>query len=116
MYGVTEFVVNSHPVAQPSAISVKDPDRWATMFDTDRKTSAGVSVNHRTTIGYPPFWRGVNLLANGVGGLPVDVYRRTGDDRRVANTHPASGRQLIHQHIRKSGFGDTLHGSVVVSE
>lgn len=90
-YGVSELVVNASPVSQPQAISLRDGDRWQTTFGSSRTTSSSAVVDHRTTIGYPPFWRGVNLLANGVAGLPLDVFRRVKDDRQLAPRHPAYG-------------------------
>lgn len=74
---------------QPTAVSARDAAQWHHMFSTNTTTSAGVRVTHRSVIGYPPFWRGVNLLANSVAGLPLNVYERDGDDRQIATRHPA---------------------------
>lgn len=88
-YGVSEIVVNGLPARQPDAISLRDAERWHTTFGNTRVTSSSAVVDHKSTIGYPPFWRGVNLLANGVAGLPLDVFKRQGDDRTVATRHAA---------------------------
>lgn len=88
MYGVSDVIVNPSP-AQPHAVSLRDHDRWFELFGNSRQASSGVKITHRSVIGYPPFWRGVNLLANGVAGLPLDVFRRDGEDRVVAGDHPA---------------------------
>lgn len=86
-YGVT---VMANPVpAQPEAVNLRDADQWRTLFGSGRESSSGLKVNHKNVIGYPPFWRGVNLLSNGVSCLPVDVFRRRGDDRDVDRNHPA---------------------------
>jgi len=88
-YGCSEIVVQSTQVSQPSALSPRDADAWNTSFNTGRTTTAGIKFNHRNAIGSPPFWRGVNLIANGVAGLPVDVFKRDGDDKEVAKQHSA---------------------------
>lgn len=53
------------------------------------KTAAGVDVDERKVLGYPAFFRGVNLLANGVGKLPLNVYRYTRDGKTKAKEHAA---------------------------
>jgi len=75
--------------SQPLALSLRDADQWHTTFGSGRESTAGVKVNHKSVMGYPAFWRGVNLLANGVAGLPVDVFKRTGEDREIDHKHPA---------------------------
>lgn len=109
-YGVTELVVNSRPVEQPSAINLKDGDRWNAVFGGNSKTKSGVKITHKSVIGYPPFWRGVNLLANSVAGLPIDVFRRTGDDRVVAKTHPAQKllKRSVNPILRSRKFRKTM--------
>ena len=119
MYGVTEIIANPTPVeyagsaisaAQPRNVSPLDAEQWHTMFETGGTASSGVKVDHKTTIGYPPFWRGVNLIANAVSGLPCDVFRRDGDDRTIATSHPA--QKLIKRRasdvVRADTFRQTL--------
>ena len=114
-FGCT-IAVAALPQEQPQAINLRDADRWNTVFQSGRESTAGVRVNHKSVIGYPAFWRGVNLLANGVSGLPVDVYKRSGDDREIDRAHPA--QKLIKrqaspiQHARK--FQKTLQGHSLV--
>ena len=114
-YGVSEWVVNPVPAAPPQAINLRDGETWRNIFGGG-KTSSGVNVDHKTTIGYPPFWRGVNLLANGVSGLPVNVYRRTGDDREVAKTHPAHRmvKYRASSIMRASKFRKTMQGHALL--
>jgi HK97 family phage portal protein len=53
-------------------------------------TDAGVSVTHRSALGYPPLWRATNLIANAVGKLPLYAYKRgEQDSRERAKTHAA---------------------------
>lgn len=115
-YGCT-IAVAALPQEQPQAINLRDADRWNSVFETGAKSTAGVKVNHKSVVGYPAFWRGVNLLANGVSGLPIDVFRREGDeDRVIAKQHPA--QKLIKrlaspiQHARQ--FQKTLQGHALI--
>ena len=90
-YGVSEFVVQSSQVSQPQAISLRDADAWNTVFSSGRTGTAGVKVTPKTLMGCPAFWRGVNLIANGVC-LPLDVFKRTTNNgREVDDIHPAQG-------------------------
>lgn len=115
-HGVSEFVVSALPIQQPSLVAPNESDRWNMMFNSGNQALSGVKVNHRSTIGYPPFWRGVNLLANSVAGLPLDVFRRSGDDRVVATAHPA--QKLIKRSaspiLRARKFRKTLMGHALL--
>ena len=54
------------------------------------ESDSGVRVTRRSVIGFPPMWRGVNLLSSDVAKLPCRIYRKidpTGKERDVA--HPA---------------------------
>lgn len=115
-YGLTEIVVNATPIQQPQAISLRDADQWHTVMGGTSETTSGVKVNHKSTIGYPPFWRGVNLLANGVAGLPIDVFRREDDDRVVATSHPAQKliKRLASPILRARKFRKTLQGHALL--
>jgi len=82
--GVTEIVVSPGVVSatgpgiasvEPQALSLLDADQWHQAFGTTSSTLSGVKVNHKSVIGYPAMWRGINLLANSVGGMPLDIYR-----------------------------------------
>lgn len=88
-YGVSEFVVNAHPVqANVGALTRGWHSMWA---GGARDTDAGVQVNESSMMGYAPFWRAVNLIANDVAGMPCDVFRRQRDGgKKYAKTHPAA--------------------------
>lgn len=60
------------------------------MFGLGRGTAAGVAVDEEKAVGYPPFWRGVNIICNGVAKPGVAVYRRlSNDEREKDRRHPA---------------------------
>jgi HK97 family phage portal protein len=52
-------------------------------------TSDRVAVTARTVAGYPPVSKAIQLIAGDVAKLPLNVYRRVGEDREKASDHPA---------------------------
>jgi HK97 family phage portal protein len=55
------------------------------------ESSSGAAVTPRSTLGFPPMWRAINLLSADVGKLPIVVYEREedGDGKEKATEHPA---------------------------
>lgn len=87
-YGVTQYVVNAIPVVE----NATDSDRgWSGIGDTMYRADAGVDVSERTSLGYAPFWRAVNIIANSVKGMPCDIFRRQRDGgKKYDKRHPAA--------------------------
>lgn len=83
-YGVTQFVVNATPVNR------SEDHLWNPMPMTNGgQSSAGVKINQRSVLGYPPLWRAINLISSSVAGLPCDVFRRQRDGgKKVDMRHP----------------------------
>lgn len=52
------------------------------------KTKAGVNVTPDKALRVDAMWSAVNLLASTVAGLPVDVFRGTGTDKRTVSPAP----------------------------
>lgn len=78
------------PVPAVQNVSLLDSQRWNTVFQNNGTANSGVSVNHKSAIGYPPLWRAISLLSNDVAGLPLDVYKRTENNgREIARNHSA---------------------------
>lgn len=68
---------------------LSDPDATA-YFSGGGRTLAGVHVNSRSALGYPAFFRGVSLVANVVGKLPLLVRKVQKDGgTEVDKSHPA---------------------------
>lgn len=87
-YGVTQVVVNALPVE--SALHVAEQG-WHTLSDRGYESDAGVHVSEKSVLGYAPFWRAVNVIANSIKGLPLDVFRRQADGgKEYDKTHPAA--------------------------
>jgi phage portal protein BeeE len=84
-YGVSQYVVNAVPVGR------NEDHLWNPMpLSTSLASSAGVQINERSVLGYPPLWRAINLISSSVAGLPCDCFRRqrTGG-KKVDMRHPA---------------------------
>lgn len=73
------------------ATSLSDPAEW--MYEAfGARNAAGVSVNAKSALGVSCVWRAINIIANKVGALPLDIYRKgedLGNDRRKDDRHPA---------------------------
>ena len=75
-----QWIVGTHP---------RDPV-LAEILGLQTPGPSGVNVNRVSVIGYPPVWRGVNLISRDVGKLPLFVYKRlTGGGKERAPEHPA---------------------------
>ena len=73
-YGVTEYVVNASPLENPR-VSITDPQVWEAYFGQST-SSAGIEVNLRSVMGYPPVYRAVSLIAAKCAGTPLQVIER----------------------------------------
>lgn len=84
-YGVSQYVVNAVPVGR------NEDHLWHPMpLASSVVSSAGVQINQRTVLGYPPLWRAINLISSSVAGLPCDCFRRQkGGGKKVDMRHPA---------------------------
>lgn len=64
-------------------------------FGGGAAASSGVVVTPETAMSCPPVYSAVRLVANTVGTLPLDLFRRTGpDSRERATDHPL--HELLH--------------------
>jgi len=50
---------------------------------------SGVRVTSRRALGYPAYWRCVNLISGHVARLPLSVYRYRGNAKFIDESHPA---------------------------
>lgn len=103
-------------------LSLTDPEAWEEAGLLTRSMS-GVRVTPKRAIGYPPLWRGINLIANCARKLRPYVYRVTEDGserdkshvvypllRRKANRFIKAGilRQVLTYHAVLFGNGYAL--------
>lgn len=75
------------------AMSLDDPRTWDDVLGGS-ETETGIRVTPRKAIGYPPLWRGINLISADVAKLPLKVYQRDGDNGRSVATKHAAYRLL----------------------
>ncbi|MGV3486856.1 MAG: phage portal protein [Planctomycetaceae bacterium] len=68
-------------------------DIFASIFGGDGSTGQ-LPVTAKSTLGYPPVCKAVNMIADDIAKLPINVYRRIGEDRVKAPEHRA--HQLIN--------------------
>ncbi len=66
----------------------------AAVFEDAFTVSAGEPVNRETALSVPAVWAAINVLSSTIAALPLNVYRKSGDDReRLSNT---AIQKLLH--------------------
>lgn len=111
-YGVTVY---SNPT--PVITARSDDHLWrGVTFGGGRETNAGVRVTDKKAMGYPPFWRAVNLIASKVAGLPLDCFRRDRKgNKKVDLRHPAQKlmNKRVSTYMSAYQFRETMTGLAV---
>src|SRR5262245_66635404 len=59
-------------------------------------TSSGANVTEYTALNFSAYWRGVNLIADSVGSLPLFLYRRLPEGGKERFTRSNRIYRLIH--------------------
>jgi HK97 family phage portal protein len=67
--------------------TLKEPEWWRQAMNAKPVTS-GVPVNEDTAMQVSAVYACVRILAETIASLPVRVYERNGDSKRVATSHP----------------------------
>jgi len=67
-------------------------------------TSSGMNINEKTAMRSVTVWRCVNLIANTIAALPLNVYKRTKEGRIAAPEHPLYKKLHAEPNIRHSSF------------
>lgn len=82
--------------AETKAVTVS-PELWGAFYGASGVKS-GVSVTSDTALQVTAFWRAINVIADGIRQLPVEIYRRRPDGRGAepAVDHPLYDL-LLHQ-------------------
>lgn len=55
---------------------------------TTTGTDSGVRVTRDTILGHPAVWSSIRRISSTIGMLPLDIYRRDGEDETLDNAHP----------------------------
>lgn len=80
------------------------------------ESSSGVAVTIESALGIPAVWAAVNFISGTIAGLPLNVYRRRGDDRsRLSGglqniLHDAVNDEVSSFQWRKHAFEQVLTG------
>jgi len=70
------------------SVSLQDPDAWEEAGWTTG-TESGESVGVDKALTYSPVWQAVGMISGDVSKLPLDVFKRDGEERSVDRSHPA---------------------------
>lgn len=57
----------------------------SSVFEDVPAESAGETVNRETALSVPAVWAAINVLSSTIAALPLNVYRRDGEDRQRVN-------------------------------
>lgn len=63
-----------------------DTDAWAGIFGSS--APAGVNVNHQSMLTISAVWACTRLISETIATLPLSIYERTSDGKRLAPQHP----------------------------
>lgn len=65
-------------ILENPANDLNDEKTWERVIGSER-SDAGVRVTPTLALSQPALWRGINILANGISRIPVDVYQVNDD-------------------------------------
>ena len=94
--------------------SLNDPEAYDYLVGP--KSDSGVVVTRRAALGLAPFWRGVNLIANGCAGVGLHLHKRKNDDdseRDVAHPVYTLVKDRPNEVMSAFEFWRTLYGHAV---
>lgn len=69
---------------------VSSNDGWLVRIIGGGKTKSSVAVNYWSALGNTSVWACVTLIADVISQLPIDVFRRSGNQRVELTDHPLS--------------------------
>ncbi len=78
----------SNPFKREQRDSIEDPsvpissENIMAFLGLDTISSSGENVSVETALGVPAVWAAVNFLSGTLAGLPLHIFRRSGDDRK----------------------------------
>jgi HK97 family phage portal protein len=73
------------------AVPINDPDAWRAEGWMGSESDAGESVTPESMLSVPAVWQAVGMISGDVSKIPLEVFRRDGDDRDQDFEHPAYG-------------------------
>ncbi len=93
----------------------RTPPYWLQKIFGGVETDSGVAINEENALTISAFWNGINIIAGAIGFLPLVLYRRIGQGRERAYTHPVY--TLLHDrpnpYMDALVFRETLQGHLL---
>jgi HK97 family phage portal protein len=83
--------------------SLNDPGAWEAFF-AGAPSSANIPVNRQSALTLPSFYRAVNLVANGIAKIPLVIYERTPDGKKVFPAHDCYQKLLYQVNETETAF------------
>ncbi len=68
--------------------SLNDPQAWD-VFLGGQPAASGVRVTRETALTYAPWWRAINVIANDVQKLPLEIFKVTATGKKRDPSHQA---------------------------
>jgi HK97 family phage portal protein len=94
--GALTTILLDRAQAWQKRFTLRNPEQWFIDYFGGGKSSAGVTVGHRSALSYTPFWAAVRIISGTIGALPFKVYRRLEDGgKEPLSQHPVYW--LLHE-------------------
>lgn len=89
------------------------PRQWLIDWVTGGESDSGVKVNAEKALTYATIWQACSVICGDVGQLPLNVYKRSGDDdldKEVDRKHQAFGltRHRPNPYMSWQDFAETM--------
>jgi len=92
---------------------ITNPQKWLAEWVTSGDNDSGVAVSAQRSLTYGTIWQACSVLCGDVGQLPLNVYRRSGEDdldKEIDKRHPAFKlvRHRPNPYMSWQDFAETL--------
>lgn len=97
------------PPITSEATTLRSPATWFLDWLGGGDTEAGVRAGESVAMGLSPYYCGLNMIASALSTIPLNVYKRSGKRRDVADAHPT--QYLLHNEPNPEMSAASLRGS-----
>lgn len=80
-------------------VSLSDPRAFEMIFGESGSSAAGVNVTAESVLKIPAVWAAVNFLSGTVAALPLQLFKRSGDDREADKANPLY--RILHDAVNE---------------
>lgn len=106
-------LVDRAPWIRGEASGLTNPQQWLIDWVTGGESDSGVKVNAEKALTYATIWQACTVICGDVGQLPLNVYRRSGDDdldKEIDRKHPAFRlcRHRPNDYMSWQDFAETI--------